>query len=60
MSNGVRQGRILSPLLRSGIGCYMGSLPANIYGYPDDIVILAPIIFVLKKLIFLCEQYSEA
>ena len=72
MSNGVKQGGILSPLLfniylmplfkniqNSGIGCYMGNLPANIFGYADDIVILAPTIYALKQLILLCEQYSK-
>ena len=72
MSNGVKQGGILSPLLfniylmplfnsiqKSSIGCYMGNLPANIFGYADDIVILAPTIYALKKLILLCEQYSD-
>ena len=72
MTNGVKQGGILSPILfniylmplftniqNSGVGCYMGDCPAMIYGYADDIVILAPTIHALRKLILLCEKYSE-
>ena len=30
-----------------------------IYGYADNIVVLAPTIHALKKLIVLCEKFSE-
>ena len=55
VSNGVRQGSVLSPVLfavyldgllaelsGSGVGCYWGSLFAGAFCYADDIVLLAP------------------
>ena len=52
VSNGVRQGSVLSPLLFavyldellvelsvSGVGCYWGSLFAGVFAYADDIVL---------------------
>ena len=71
MTNGVRQGGILSPFLfqiyidglidkvvSSGIGCRMGYYMSNIIAYADDIVILAPSVTALQYLIDLC--YQEA
>ena len=55
VSNGVRQGSVLSPILffsvyldsllvdlsKSGVGCNWGSFFAGAFGYADDVVLLA-------------------
>ena len=55
LSNGVKQGGVLSPFLfslyidelfyrlkQSGIGCYIGNVFAGAFGYADDVTLLAP------------------
>ena len=71
MTNGVKQGGVLSPYLFSlyldpllysisncGYGCHIGDQPSNIYAYANDVVMLAPTLFSLRKMIGLCENYS--
>lgn len=71
MSNGTRQGSVLSPYLfgiymrevsyattSSGVGCFVGSLSCNIILYADDIVLLAPSWRALQKLINICVQVT--
>ena len=72
MMNGVKQGGVLSPtlfavyldrLLRQihtlGLGCFMGNIYANAFAYADDVIILSPICSAMRKLIEICEQYSN-
>lgn len=70
VSNGVRQGGILSPYLynvytddlsvvldASGVGChYQGSV--NHLAYADDMVLLSPTAFGLQSLLNICETYA--
>ena len=71
VSNGVRQGGILSPklysvyvddlydyLVKSQIGCHIDSLCVNHVMYADDICLLAPSPAALQKLINICYDYS--
>jgi hypothetical protein len=64
LSNGTRQGGVLSPLLfaryiwkvfaaivGAGIGCNVGGMFINVLAYADDIVILAPAWRALQQLI---------
>ena len=72
VTNGVRQGGILSPLLftvyidelleklkRNGIGCYLGHKFVGALGYADDILLLCPSVGGLKKMIKICEDYAN-
>ena len=72
VSNGVRQGGILSPYLfnvyidelsykldSSGVGChYLGSV--NHLCYADDMVLLSPTPQGLQKLLDVCARYADA
>ena len=64
--NGVKQGGVLSPYLftlyvqplidevrESKLGCHVGHLTCNIFMYADDIILLSPTIYALKKLIII-------
>ena len=72
VTNGVRQGGVLSPLLfgiyvdelleklkNSGIGCYLGHHFVGALGYADDIVLLCPTVAGLRKMIKICEDYAK-
>ena len=72
VTNGVRQGGILSPLLFSvfvdelleklkekGIGCYIDHLFSGALSYADDIILLCPSVSAMNEMIKLCEEYAE-
>ena len=72
VSNGVRQGGIMSPLLfsiyiddmllelkNSGIGCVVGNYYCGAFGYADDIILLCPTITGLGHMIKICESYAD-
>ena len=71
ITNGVRQGVILSPTLfsihmddlsfilsESGIGCHIDDLCINHVCYADDLCLMAPCAIALQELIGLCYEYS--
>ena len=71
ISNGVKQGGVISPLLFSvyldpllcrlndtKLGCYMGGICSNAFAYADDIIIFSPTCHALKRLIVICENYG--
>ena len=71
LTNGVKQGGNFSPKLfsiyldpmlneiqSSNVGCHIGDTPANAFAYADDIVLIAPTIASLNKLVRICELYS--
>ena len=72
MSNGVRQGGILSPFLfnvymddlsvnlkKCPRGCIAGDTVVNHLMYADDIVLLSPSATGLSLLLHVCGKYSQ-
>ena len=71
ISNGVRQGGILSPklfsvymddlsklLINSGIGCFIDNVGFNHVFYADDLCLMAPCALALQELLNICHSYS--
>ena len=69
VSNGVRQGGVLSPVLfavnldgllaDSGFGCYWRNLFAGTFCYADDIALLAPRASALRVMLNICCSYAS-
>ena len=72
VSNGVRQGGILSPYLfslyidglleelaDSGVGCFWGSLFVGAVAYADDVVLLAPCTSALRCMLNICNTSAS-
>ena len=72
VSNGVKQGGVLSPILFSlyvdglmlklknnGIGCHLGNNYVGALAYADDITLLCPSIIGLRQMIKVCEEYAN-
>ena len=49
---------MLNKIQSSNVGCHIGYTPANAFAYADDLVLLAPSIASLNKMINICELYS--
>ena len=71
ISNGVRQGWILSPklfsvymddrsnmLIRSGVGCYIDNVCVNHVFYAENLCLMAPCAIALLELLNICHNYS--
>ena len=46
-------------LKQLGLGCHVGPTVAGAFGYADDVTLIAPSIYALKKMISVCESYAE-
>ena len=71
VSNGVKQGGILSPVLftvyidellitlqSSGLGCYIGNNFMAALGYADDVILITPTVSALKQMLNLCDKFA--
>ena len=72
VSNGVKQGGILSPVLftvyinvlltrlkDSGVGCYIGTEYFGTLCYADDIALLTPSVKALKTMQSICDEFGD-
>ena len=72
VSNGAKQGGVLSPLLfsvyidelfnrlkLSGYGCYVGNVYIQAIGYADDCMLLSPTITSMTHQLKICENSKE-
>ena len=73
ISNGVRQGSVLSPFLfavyldglleelsASGVGCHWRWTYAGCFCYADDIALLAPCASALRTMLSICNNYAKS
>ena len=73
VSNGVKQGGVLSPILfavyidelliklrSSGVGCYIGNTFLGAFGYADDIILICPTIRALKVMLSIAQNYTDS
>ena len=71
VTNGVRQGGVLSPFLFSlymdellvtlknnGVGCHMDHYFVGAFGYADDIILLCPSLEGMREMVKICEEYA--
>ena len=72
MTNGIRQGSILSPYLfniyvddlniklnRTKVGCHIYNTPVNNFSYADDLALVAPSATALNQLLQTCESFAN-
>ena len=72
MSNGIRQGSIISPYLfnvyvdalkvllaESKLGCHIGGEPVNNFSYADDLAIVAPTARALNAMLAICSDFAQ-
>jgi hypothetical protein len=72
VSNGVKQGGIISPILFSiyfdevlcqlqsaGVGCYIGKFFVGALAYADDLTLLAPTASAMRRMLAICERFAD-
>ena len=72
VSNGVKQGGVLSPILfivyidklillisDSGLGCHIGSHFVGALGYADDLTLVCPTLESLNGMLEICSRFAE-
>ena len=71
-SNGVKQGGVFSPLLfsiyvdclierleKENLGCNIAGMFCGTVAYADDVILLAPTLFALRRMITICEDFAK-
>ena len=72
VSNGVKQGGVLSPILfciymdnllvslkNNGVGCHVGSEFCGAFGYADDIILMSPSVNGLQTMLNCCSEFAS-
>ena len=72
ISNGVRQGAVLSPILfcfymndlfqilrKNKTGCFIGNYFAGVFGYADDLLLLCPSRTGLQEMLDIAQKYAS-
>jgi hypothetical protein len=72
VSNGVKQGGIISPILFSiyfdevlcrlqsaGVGCYIGQFFVCALAYADDLTLVAPTVSAMRRELAICERFAD-
>ena len=44
---------------QSGLGCHVGLTYAGVFGYADDIALIAPSLYCLEQMIDICEKFAK-
>ena len=73
VSNGVRQGSVLSPILfsvyldglltelrDSGVGCYWGCCFPSALCYADNVILLAPSVSAMRTMLSVCSAFAAS
>ena len=42
-----------------GLGCHIGPIYAVSFGYADDVVLVAPTLYAMDKIIKVCEIFAD-
>jgi len=54
-----KNGTSFSLLLVTLLGCFVGSTYAGAFGYTDDISLISPSLYAMKKMISVCDSYAS-
>ena len=49
----------LRTLSLCGVSCYVGNMYCGSFGYADDVILLAPTLYSVKKLLCICEAFAK-
>ena len=50
---------LFEQLKRNAIGCHVGPVYADAFGYADDVALVAPSLYSLRCMIATCEEFAN-
>ena len=50
---------LIQKLKHRGTGCHIGRTYCGVFDYVDDLAIVSPTLFDLRKMIEICEEYAS-
>jgi hypothetical protein len=50
---------MIARLAGLGVGCYIGGAHVGALSYADDIVLIAPTSFAMRRMLSLCDQFAS-